>query len=122
MAVDRSSPEPGCSTARNCSNNFGRSCSLPGFKRVVMSCAHIENPRSQTDAEPDCDNTRGSPGRAIEARDSQHRFRSPGRLELSLGPTPSGTGARSEARAVADESSVACCLPGDPGQTDLNGS
>ncbi len=41
MAVERTRPEPGCSTARNCSSSTGRSSSLPGFRRVVMSCAHI---------------------------------------------------------------------------------
>ena len=34
-------PEPGCSVACNCSNNCGRSCPRPGFRRIVISCAHM---------------------------------------------------------------------------------
>jgi len=30
-----------CSIARNCSYTRGRSPSLPGFRRIVMSCAHM---------------------------------------------------------------------------------
>src|SRR6476659_2907901 len=41
MAVERTRPDPGCSAARSCAYNVSRSPSRPGFKRVLMSCAHM---------------------------------------------------------------------------------
>ena len=49
---ERTSPEFGCSAARSWSIRVASSASLPGFSRIVMSCAHIVLPSRRCRLDP----------------------------------------------------------------------